>query len=281
MVEGTPVSTEDLQWDITVNYGRNNNEVVELVEGIDRFLLGDARNVAVYADPGQPYGSIYTTTARYVRDENGNRLIDPSGLPIRESGEFQIGNAMPEWNGGISNTISYRGWMLSAMIDMQWGGDIYSVSNTYEAIYGTTEATLEGRGGGYVAEGVAAQPDGNGGWTSTGQPNTTEVTAYDYWNRVAPSEGNVVTEEFLTDGTYIKMRELSLAYNFPVSVTGAIGINRLRFSVIGKNLFYFFKHSDGWSPEAHNRNVGTSSLGMEDMSWPSIRSVGFTLNVGL
>ena len=281
MLEGTPIMNEDFQWDIRFNYGSNTNEVIELVEGIDRFRLGDARNVAVFADPEQPYGSIYTTTARWVRDDEGNRLIDPSGLPIRESGSFRIGNAMPDWTGGISNTFSYKGVVLSTMIDIQRGGEIYSVSNTYEAIYGTTEATLEGRDGTYVAEGVVAEPDGNGGWESTGEQNTTQVRAEDYWNRVAPSEGNVVTEAFLNDGTYVKMREMRLSYGLPSSLVQPLGLNRVRLSVVGKNLFYFVRDTDGFAPDAHNRNVGPGSLGQEDMSWPSIRSIGFNVNLGL
>ncbi|WP_340105961.1 SusC/RagA family TonB-linked outer membrane protein [Rhodohalobacter sp. 8-1] len=280
MIEASPIVGSEFQWNIAFNYGKNNNEVVELIEGIDRFQLGSARNVAVYADPGQPYGAIYTTTARYLRDDNGNRLIDQSGLPIRESGEFLIGNAMPDWTGGISNTFNYKNFSLSALVDIQKGGDIFSISNMYEAIYGTTKATTEGRDGSYVAEGVSATPDGNGGWTSTGQANTVQVRAEDYWNRVAPEEGSAVTEEFLNDGTYVKMRELRLGYEIPTSLTQSIGMNRLRVAVIGKNLFYFVRNTDGFAPESHNRNVNASSLGMEDNSWPSLRSVVFNVNIG-
>jgi hypothetical protein len=214
-----------------------------------------------------------------VRDENGNRLIDPNGLPIREEGEFQIGNAMPDWTGGLSNTFRYDNWTLSAMIDIQKGGDIYSISNTYEAIYGTTEATLEGREGGYVADGVAAEQQ-NGEWVSTGEENSVEVRAEEYWNRVAPAEGSAVTEEFLTDGTYVKMREMRLGYTFPASITDPLRLNRLNLSVVGKNLFYFVRHTDGFAPDAHNRNVDPGSLGQEDMSWPSIRSVGVNATIG-
>ncbi|MEX0660606.1 MAG: SusC/RagA family TonB-linked outer membrane protein [Balneolaceae bacterium] len=281
MIEATPIIRSDFQWDIGFNYGKNNNEVVELIEGVDRFMLGDARNVAVYADPGQPYGAIYTTTARYLRDESGNRLIDSSGLPIRESGEFRIGNAMPDWTGGISNTFSYKNFTLSTMVDIQKGGDIFSISNMYEAIYGTTKATTEGRDGTYVADGVAATSDGNGGWSSSGQANTVEVRAEDYWDRIAPDDGSVVTEEFLNDATYVKMRELRLSYSVPPSISDMLGMNSLRVSVMGKNLFYFVRHTDGFTPESHNRNVNASSLGMEDMSWPSMRSFSFSLNIGL
>jgi len=281
MIEASPIIGTDFNWNMAINYGRNKNEVVELIEGVDRFLLGDARNVAVYADPGQPYGAIYTTSARYVRDDNGNRLIDQDGLPVRENGEFRIGNAMPDWTGGISNTFSYKDFSLSTMIDMQKGGDIFSISNMYEAIYGTTKATVEGRDGTYIAEGVSATQDANGNWTSIGQENTVQVRAEDYWNRVVPDQGSAVTEEFLNDASYIKMREMRLGYNVPVSVTQRLGISQLRVSVIGKNLFYLLRRTDGFSPESHNRNVGSSSLGMEDNSWPTLRSFVFNVNIGI
>jgi len=279
MLQATPLEYESFQWDLTVNYGRNTNEVVELTEGVDRFRLGDARNVAVFADPGDPYGAIYTTNARWMRDDEGNRLIGPDGLPIREEGQFQIGNAMPDWTGGVSNTLRYNNWVLSALVDIQMGGDIYSVSNTYEAIYGTTQATVEGRDGTYVAEGVVAEQQ-NGEWVSTGEPNTTQVDAQDYWERAAPAEGNAVTEAFLNDGSYVKMREMRLTYSFPSSITNVLRVNQLRLSAVGKNLFYFVRRTDGFAPDAHNRNVDPGSLGQEDMSWPTIRSFGLSVDLG-
>ncbi|MEX2593331.1 MAG: hypothetical protein WD426_11185 [Anditalea sp.] len=280
MLNASPISNSNLFWDISLNFARNRNKVISLTEGVDRFLLGNARNVNVFADPGQPYGAIYTPNARWLRDDQGNRLIGPDGLPIKERGEFLIGNAMPNWVGGISNTLTYKGISLSALIDVRNGGDLFSLSNVYEAIYGTTKATLQGRDGTYVAEGVMAEQNTEGEWISTGQPNNLQIQAEDYWNHVVPGEGNAVSEEFLNSATFMKMREMRLAYSFPISITDRLGVNQLTLALIGQNLFYFIRNTDGFSPEAANFNAGVSSFGIEAMSWPSMRTLGFSLQVG-
>ena len=279
LISGTPVQTSSLQWDITFNFGTNKNEVVELVEGVDRFQLGRDRNAIIFADPGAPYGELYSANARWLRDENGNRLIDPSGLPIRESGQFRVGNATPDWTGGITNRLSYKGVTFNSLIDISQGGIIFSQSNVVEAFHGTTKRTLEGRDGTFVAEGVSATPDGNGGWTSTGQANTTQIDAQEYWERVLPGNENIVTEEFVDDASYIALREISLGYSFPTLID-RLPLNSLRLSVVGRNLFYFERHTDGYSPEAATFNANSSSLGLEALSFPMARTIGFNLNVG-
>ncbi|WP_340105984.1 SusC/RagA family TonB-linked outer membrane protein [Rhodohalobacter sp. 8-1] len=281
LISGTAIQTSSLQWDVTFNFGSNKNEVVELVEGVDRFLLGRDRNALIFADPGAPYGEMYTPSARWLRDENGNRMIDPSGLPIRESGQFRIGNSTPDWIGGITNRLNFKGFTFNSLIDISQGGVIFSQSNVVEAFHGTTKRTLEGRDGTFVAEGVSATSDGNGGWTSTGQPNNTQVDAQDYWGRVLPSNESVVSEEFIDDASYVALREITLGYSFPTLVNRLPLVRSLRFSIVGRNLFYFERHTDGYSPEAATFNANSSSLGLEALSFPMARTVGFNLNVGL
>ena len=288
LLEATPVIIPgEFQWDVMFNFARNRNEVVELIEGVDRLQLGNQRNVSVYADPGQPFGAIYTDVARYLRDDNGNRMIDPDGLPIREEGTFRIGNAQPDWTGGITNTFSYRNFTLNTLIDIQWGGEFWALSNSYEVYYGTTNRTVEGRDGSLVADGVVAEQNAQGEWVSTGQQNTTQVTAQDYWNRITPAQDASVGEEYLTDATHVSMREVRLGYNFPLSLINQIGLSQLRVSVVGRNLFYLVKRTDGIAPEASGFNVDVagattqSSIGMEAMSTPITRSIGFNLTVGL
>lgn len=281
MVSGSPLMNPGgLQWDVTVTYAANKNEVVELVEGVDRFLIGSGRNIRVFADPGQPFGAMYAPN-RWLRDNQGNRIIDPSsGLPIKESGEFLVGNAQPDWTGGIMNSINYRGLSVSALVDIRMGGKIFAASNVWEALYGTGQRTLEGRDGTFVAEGVVGQRGADGTWTSTGTPNSQQINAQDYWTLTASQE-TAVTEEFLHDASYIAMRELSIGYTLPTSMISSLGLSNVTVSVSGRNLFYFLRHTDGYSPEAAQFTLGNSGFGIENASYPMARTIGFNLNVGL
>lgn len=285
MLTGTPVSTTNFSWDISFNFARNRSEVISLVEGVDRFQLGVDRNVQVFAEPGQPYGQIWSIQNNWLRDENGNRLIDTDGLPIREIGAKPIGNALPNWLGGLTNAFSYRNFSLNSLIDIRQGGQIFSMSNVYEAHHGTTNNTVVGRDGTLVLDGVKAEQNDAGEWVSTGQPNDIQTDAETYWrDRVVPGSTNAVTEEFLNDASFIAIRELSLSYRLPNNLLGRTFIRTTTVSLVGRNLGYLQRYTDGFSPESSAYNVSTSSggaLGLESASFPMARTFGIDLNIGL
>ncbi len=284
-VTGTPVRTESgFSWDATFNFSRNRNKVVELAEGVSTFLLGDDRNVQVIATPGKPFGTIIGNGFQWLRDDKGNRLIDPTtGLPLKTNAKllYEIGSALPNWIGGFNNTFRYKGFALSGLIDISQGGKIFSQSLREELVYGTIKKTLPGRDGTYVAEGVVAQKNADGTWTSTGQTNTKQVRAQDYWNVIAPDKDNVVSEEMLNDASYVMFRELTFNYQLPSKFISKTPFRNIRAGVYGRNLFYFQRKTDGYAPEASSFNVNNSSLGLESTSLPLLRYFGVSLNLEL
>ena len=282
LLSATPIELDNgFSWDVSFNYASNNNEVVELVEGVETFQLGDDRNIRLFAEPGQPYAQIYTDVGRQLRDGNGNVLVAADGLPIIESGLFPIGNALPDWFGGFTNNLRFKNLSLSATLDIRQGGDIFSMSNVYEAIHGTTKRTLPGREGDLVVEGIVAEQNDAGEWVSTGQTNTTQVRAEDYWNRVVPGSRGAVGELFMNDGSFIALREVNLAFRLPASILENTPFRSASISLVGRNLGYLQRNTDGFSPEAANFNVANNSLGMESASFPMSRQFGFNLNLGL
>ncbi len=282
LLSATPVELDNgFSWDVSFNYATNNNEVIELVEGVETFQLGADRNIRLFAEPGQPYAQIYTDVGRILRDENGNALIDPDGLPVIENGLFPIGNALPDWFGGFTNNLRFKNISLSATLDIRQGGDIFSMSNVYEAIHGTTKRTLPGREGDLVVEGIVAEQNDAGEWVSTGQENTTQVFAEDYWNRVVPGSRGAIGEEFINDASFIALREVNLGFNLPSRILENTIFSKASIALVGRNLGYLQRNTDGFSPEAANFNVANNSLGMESASFPMARQFGFNLSLGL
>ena len=269
-------------WETSLNFASNKNEVVSLADGVDNLILGADRNVNVVAIPGKPFGQLYGTSFSWQKDDSGNRLIDPStGLPIRSNGKLfhQIGNALPDWTGGFSNTFSYKGIRLGMLIDISQGGQIFSQSTREQILYGTTKKTLAGRDGTYVAKGVIAEKNSSGKWVSTGVTNTMQVTAQDYWNSVANTKDEVVSEELLNDASYISMREMTLSYKLPSKIFSNAIIRNIEIGLFGRNLFYFERHTDGFAPEASAFNGSNSSLGLESTSLPLLRNFGININI--
>ncbi|MDN5211377.1 SusC/RagA family TonB-linked outer membrane protein [Fulvivirgaceae bacterium BMA12] len=299
LIYGTPVKAGDFQWDVSFSYARNRNEVVELAEGIERLQLSGFNYPMVRdARPGQPFGVWSTFT--YQRDANGNKVVDADGYYLRDDSELvPVGNSTPDWIGGLTNTVSYKGINLSFLIDIKMGGDMFSFTNYYGINAGKLEESLafrdEAHGGlpYYVdANGDRIQlpshdsstPNGeivrhNGmileGVTEDGQPNDKLVPASEYylnsyyWNYGFHEEG-------LYDNSYIKFRELSLGYTFPQSLMNKVFLQNLTLSFIGRNLFYIHKNIPNIDPESDigtNQETGAAEYG----AYPSTRSFGFSL----
>lgn len=284
LLTGSPVKlASGFTWDISLNFAKNYNEVVELVEGIPTLLLGQDRNIQIYAKPGSQYGDLYV--AKYLRDDQGNRIINTDGLPIADGGtsNYQlIGNFNPDWTGGIANTFSYKGFSFYSLIDVRKGGEFYSVGTRYMVIYGTTTETLEGRKewyagtGGYVADGVKGELV-DGVWVSTGEKNDIAVNPQTYWSTAGV--GNI-GEEFIQDGTFVKMRELSLSYDIPKRLLSGTPIANVAISMIGRNLFFIYRASKHYDPES-SYNSGNYGAGVENHAQPTTKSLGFSIKITL
>ena len=151
-------------------------------------------------------------------------MIISMAKPLKSNAKslYEIGNALPNWIGGINNSFRYKGFVLTTLIDISQGGKIFSQSLREELIYGTIKKTLPGRDGTYVAEGIVAQKKSDGTWEGSGQVNIKQIKAQDYWNVIAPDKDNVVSEEMVNDASYIMLREMTLNYQLPAKLVRVI-----------------------------------------------------------
>ena len=125
------------------------------------------------------------------------------------------------------------------------------------------------------------QKKADGTWEGTGQVNTKQIRAQDYWNVIAPDKDNVVSEEMLNDASYVMLRELTLNYQLPAKLVGKTPFRTIKAGIYGRNLFYFQRKTDGYAPDAAAFNVNNSSLGLESTSLPLLRTFGVSLSLEL
>lgn len=281
----TPVLTDDFQWDVSVNWAKNVNEVVELAEGLQAFDITSSQRTTpafgprIQARVGEPYGSIFGTG--FVRDANGEIVLGSNGIPLTTDAKV-IGNYQPDWTGAASTRLSYKGFTASVSIDGQRGGDIYSLTNLFGNFAGLLQHTVDNniRALGVVPEGVFF-PNGEpeGGYSSeAGQEFTTQINnPRSYFNTAAfvgPREAVVF------DASYIKLREVRLGYTLPQRWLESIpSVRRLTVSLIGSNLATLFKNAPNIDP---SYAVSSGNLqGFEEGQNPPKRSYGFSLRLDL
>ena len=236
----------------------------------------DQLGVTIQSEVGEPFGNIYANRT-FLRDpKTGERIINGEGLPTADpDGALKkIGNFQPDCLAGLKNSFSYNSFTLGVFIDMKKGGDIFSFSNAIAAWNGNAAYTEDQRAewyagaGGYVAQGVRGD----------GSSNTEEVNPQTYWQTVGGVSSNFA-EEFIYDGTFVKLRELTLAYNMPRTMLAKLPFTRVTFSLVGRNLFFIHKNTPGFDPEATFNSA--NNQGIEAFAFPSTRSYGFNLNFSL
>lgn len=256
----TPVKTKDFKWDVTFNFAKNKNKVVELAEGIEQFVLGTYWSMQVLAVPGGAYGVLWGYD--YKRDDDNNIIYD-NGIPSQGSLKA-LGNTTPDWIGGMLNEFTYKRFNASFLIDTKQGGDLYSMTTTWGRYAGALSETLIGREGGIV--GVGVMSDGNGGYV----PNTVVADAENF-NKHAYV--NSIGYSSVFDATYIKLREIKAGYTFKNSVK--LGIKDLNISLVGRNLAILSTKVPHVDPETAFSSGNVQ--GLEFGQLPSAKSLGFSI----
>jgi len=253
-----PVKTKDFKWDLTLNYSRIRNKVLAIYPGLQQ--IGNGFTTIIV---GRPYGTIFGT--KYARNAQGKLLIDDGGLPYADSEQGVIGNTNPDWMGGLTNNFRYKQFNLSFFFDVKKGGDIQNNVDGYGYFYGTPKAT-ENRGP-RVVPGIV---------TSTGQPNTISVDGQSYFQRISG-----ITESVIQDGTYIKLRNVSVGYTFSPTWLKGSPFKAVAVSVTGRNLWIYAPHFTGGDPEVSSFGASNGSQGIYSFSTPTSRSIDFNLKLTL
>ena len=303
-----PIQTsKGFRWNLDLNYGANSSKVVKLDdEGLITSYQLYSSGIQILASVGEAYGTLFGTS--YVRDANGNVVVDANGLPKISTTNKTLGKFTPDWTGGISNTFSYRSLSLSFLIDASVGGSIFSNTHKTGKYTGVLANTLSGRDaehGGlwyYTAAmgnnvrlpespSYSVSSDGlyyaqvNGqstrvyqdgimveGVTESGSKNEEVVSAEKYYHRIySIAEANVY------DASYVKLREVALSYRLPRLWTQKLHLQEASVTLTGRNLWTIYKSVPNIDPES--ALTTGNAQGVEAYSLPTTRSFGVNLSV--
>ena len=270
----TPVQTDNLRWDIGVNFAKNTNELLELAEGIENIRYTSLFGVTLEARPGQPLGTFYGYDFQY--DDAGNKLVDDDGYYLSTETVQPLGTILPNFTGGVFTTLDYKNLSFYALVDFQDGGSLHSYSNQWGKYSGTlAETAIDANGNdirdpnfaGVVVEGVNA---------STGEANAVAINPQSHFFY---NQGYVIHAADQYDASFVKLREMRLDYNLPADMVNGTPFSNVSIGVFGRNLAILHKNVPHVDPE-----VATSASnvqGFEGGQLPAERTIGVNLKFGL
>ncbi len=183
------------------------------------------------------------------KDQNGDGIITTDDRTV-------IGNAMPKWYGGLTNTFSYKNIDLSVMLQFNYGNDIYNATRLY--------ATQSRKGRVNMLEEVADR------WSPTNASN--KVPAFNGYVT------NDVYSRFIEDGSFLRLRDLTVGYALPTAWLQRINISKLRAYVSGQNLFVITGYS-GYDPEVSTAGNNPMTPGLDWGAYPKSRIFNFGIEV--
>jgi TonB-linked SusC/RagA family outer membrane protein len=269
------------RWESTLTFGKNDNRVVELLDGVETLDLGTFWGLTVQAREGEPYGQLVGNG--YLRDSQGRIMVSSTGRPQMDPNVRVLGNYNPDWTGGWSNTLGYRGVSLNFLLDTKQGGEIYSVSQQWGTYAGVLAMTAEGRcrfTASYAADLPACGPG-----TGILIPNSAYVNAAGdtvantdkyissqrYWKDLYP-----IHEAHVVDASFVKLREVTLGYDVPQRFSRRMGVSRMNIALTGRNLA-LWTETPNIDPET--AFDASNVQGLEFGQTPSARSIGFNITV--
>jgi len=280
-----PVKTKNFTWSLDFNFSKNNSQVVSLPEELGGFAILNQFTTttnAVYmrAEVGKPLGTFWTLNTE--KDNKGNVIVDPTnGLPITTTTPVETGyNINYDWEGGVSSTITYKGFSVAAALDVRMGGYMFSRTKDLIGFTGNGIATLYNNRNTYIIPGsVIKVVDGAG--KVTYKENTVPITSdYVANGQYQLANGFDADKGMLLDRSFAKLRNLSFSYDLPRSIISKIKLSGVRLSLVGTNLFIWTPKANIFiDPESTTEGFDLSGKFGELYVNPSSRRYGFNVQL--
>lgn len=261
----TPIRTAGgFEWNSTFNYSRNKSMVDALAPGITTFVIGSSWYTNIEAREGQPYGSIFGYG--FARDSATGKILTDGGISVLGDRKI-LGNIQPKWTGGWNNSFRYRSVSVNALFDMRRGGNIVSITNFFGEYSGVLKNSLKGREQDWDKPGIVL----DGIDVNTGKPNTTSVTAEQYFQNIFP-----VMEPYVYDASWVKLREVRVGFDLPTTWASRLYAHTINVAVTGRNLHTWTKVPN-IDPE-FSYSIGNYQ-GVEFAALPNARTYGLSFRI--
>ena len=260
------VATRNFKWSTNLNFAANKNKIID--------LKGQQIGTLNRAKEGEALGVFYAREFAGADPKNGDALyykntVGADGKLDRSTTndynlaqDVVIGNPNPKFIYGIKNNFSYKGLDLDVLLQGVYGNQIFNSGGQYMSASGSNGFDNQTR-------------DQLNSWKKLG--DITQVPEA----RLFAANGVNNSSRYISDGSYLRVKAVTLGYNLPKSFLSRLRLDKARIYVRGQNLFTFTKYK-GWDPEV-NADFQASEInqGQDFYSAPQLKTVVFGINIGL
>ena len=269
-LKGTVIKTDNFSWKLGANYSGYKSKVLSLFDGVKEVELGGFADAQVIAKVGESYPLLKTTS--YQKDAQGRTIVGANGNPLRDSNNQTQGQTTPKYIVGLNSTVTYKGFTLYAVADYRTGHVFFNDLNNALEFTGLTQHSVTAGRQPFVFPN-SSYSDGAGGFVA----NTNRVTADGgnaFWEEYSKTK-----ENYVTDATTLKLREVSLSYDFSNDFTTKIGIETMTLGVFGRNLLTLRPKDNSTTDPEFNFTTGNAVGVGTQAQTPPTRQFGLNLNV--
>jgi len=253
------IKNNEFRWSSSFNFSRNRNKILSLFKDQPLDNIGRGSNSVRV---GEPLGIFYGFNSLGVDPSTGDIVfedIDGNGI-IDANDRTKIGDPNPDFTGGFSNNLSYRNFELSVFLQFSYGNDIFNGTRIFiESMKGSdnqTTAVLDR-------------------WRQPG-----DETSIPRASGRDPNNNNRISSRFIEDGSYLRIKNVTLSYNFDRQSAERLRVRSARLFLTGQNLLTFTNYS-GMDPEVNYAGPANLVLGTDFFTHPQVRTISFGINLGL
>jgi len=261
-IDAEPLRTKDFRWKTAVNMSRNQNMIEELIATNPNYQVGgDDEGFASIIKAGGSFNDLYIF--KFARNDKNQIILSATGVPTKAATQVKVGNVNPNLLMGWNNTFTYNDWFLNVLVNGKFGGVAFSKTEAFLDSYGVSQRSADARNAGSIA--------------IDAMQGTTPVTSIDpvvYYSAIG--DRNKIMEPYVFSRTNVRLGQLSLGYTLKFKQSN-IGIKDAAFSLVGRNLFFFYKKAP-FDPE-QSMSTGNGMQSNDVFSLPATRSFGFNVKL--
>jgi len=260
-VDAQVVNGNSFKWKTAVNVSQNKNLIAELIATNPNYQVGgDDEGFASVIRAGGSFNDLWIF--KFARNSAGQIILNPTtGVPTKAATQEKVGNVNPDFLLGFNNSFTYNNWYATVLVQGKFGGVAFSKTEAFLDSYGVSQRTADARDKGMMPINAIQ--------------GTTAVTSIDpaiYYSAVG--DRNKIMEPYLFSRTNVRLGQLVLGYNLKSKNPNSI-IKDANFSLVGRNLFFFYKDAP-FDPE-QSMSTGNGMQSNDVFGLPSTRSYGINV----